>query len=331
MKSVLVIQTAYPGDVILATSLIETIHFQFPGAAIDLLLRKGNESLFDNHPFIREVIVRDKSQGNVREICMLLLRIRRSKYDAVVCLQRFAFAGFITAFSGARIRTGFSQTPFSFRFTRKVRHVIDGSGSPHEIQRNYSLVKDWVNSPALAMKLYPAEDEIRFPGEPYITISPASVWFSKQWPEEKWVEFIRSVPIAIPIKLLGGKADRDLCERISRKSGHKNTENLAGTTSFLQSAAWIGKAAMNYSNDSAALHIASAMNAPVTAVFCSTVPAFGFGPTSDNGVTIETENQLNCRPCGIHGRKSCPEKHFGCAEIPTGKLLARLPVETGYF
>ena len=72
-------------------------------------------------------------------------------------------------------------------------------------------------------------------------------------------------------------------------------------------------AAMNYVNDSAPLHIASAMNAPVMAVFCSTVPAFGFGPLNANGRILERKEPLSCRPCGLHGYKACPEAHFKCA------------------
>ena len=70
---------------------------------------------------------------------------------------------------------------------------------------------------------------------------------------------------------------------------------------------------MNYVNDSAPLHIASAMNAPVTAVFCSTVPSFGFGPLRENGRVVETPEDLDCRPCGLHGHRECPKGHFRCA------------------
>ena len=69
---------------------------------------------------------------------------------------------------------------------------------------------------------------------------------------------------------------------------------------------------MNYVNDSAPLHIASAMNAPVTAYFCSTKPSFGFGPLSDNKTIVEVKEKLECRPCGLHGKKKCPEDHFDC-------------------
>jgi heptosyltransferase-2 len=69
----------------------------------------------------------------------------------------------------------------------------------------------------------------------------------------------------------------------------------------------------NFTNDSAPMHLASAVNAKTTAIFCSTVPDFGFGPLSDDAVVVETSKKLDCRPCGLHGLRACPEKHFDCA------------------
>jgi heptosyltransferase-2 len=72
-------------------------------------------------------------------------------------------------------------------------------------------------------------------------------------------------------------------------------------------------AQMNYVNDSAPMHLAGAVQAPVTAVYCSTLPKFGFAPFLPNGKILETEELLSCRPCGLHGKSSCPEGHFKCA------------------
>jgi heptosyltransferase-2 len=67
----------------------------------------------------------------------------------------------------------------------------------------------------------------------------------------------------------------------------------------------------NFVNDSGPLHICSAMNAPVTAFFCSTILGFGFGPLSEDAKVVEVAN-LTCRPCGVHGYKECPLGHFKC-------------------
>ncbi|NUQ16804.1 MAG: glycosyltransferase family 9 protein, partial [Flavobacteriales bacterium] len=128
----------------------------------------------------------------------------------------------------------------------------------------------------------------------------------------KWTALIRRLPADHRILLTGAPGDAVLCEHIAQAAGRG--EVLAGRLSLLGTAALMEGAAMNFVNDSAPLHIASAMDAPVTAVFCSTVPAFGFGPVRTNGRIVEITGKLYCRPCGLHGRKTCPEGHFRCAE-----------------
>jgi heptosyltransferase-2 len=115
------------------------------------------------------------------------------------------------------------------------------------------------------------------------------------------------------VYLCGGASDNPICENILNSSNNLSVENLCGKLSFLQSAALMKDAVMNYTNDSAPMHFASAMNAPVASVFCSTIPAFGFGPLSDQQFIIEIKEPLDCRPCGLHGYKACPKGHFNCA------------------
>jgi heptosyltransferase-2 len=110
---------------------------------------------------------------------------------------------------------------------------------------------------------------------------------------------------------LGAPGDNELCEKIKADVKHKNIVILAGKLNLLQSCALMQKATMNYVNDSAPLHLASSVNAAVTAFFCSTVPAFGFGPLSTNSHIKEVKD-LDCRPCGLHGHKKCPKGHFKC-------------------
>ena len=93
--------------------------------------------------------------------------------------------------------------------------------------------------------------------------------------------------------------------------------SAASSAAFLASAALQKGAVLNYVNDSAPMHFASAVNAPVVAIYCSTVPDFGYGPLSDTSFIIETKQSLSCRPCGLHGKKQCPLKHFNCAETIT--------------
>ena len=119
--------------------------------------------------------------------------------------------------------------------------------------------------------------------------------------------------------------DAKLTESKDRQFGDISSQvclNLAGKMSFLQTASLMKDASMNFVNDSAPLHIASAMNAPVTAIFCSTIPEFGFGPLSGDAFVIQTNKKLECKPCGLHGLNHCPKKHFDCAmTIDKNELL----------
>ena len=176
--------------------------------------------------------------------------------------------------------------------------------------------------------LYPSVEDFNlvssYAQKPYITVSPASLWFTKQYPEEKWVDFLNNISPDLVVLLLGSEADKSLCERRKSQTG-AHVMNLAGKLSFLQSAALMKNAVLNYVNDSAPQHLASAVNAPVAVIFCSTVPAFGFGPLSDISHIIELTEPLYCRPCGLHGYKQCPEGHFKCAlQIQTSQLTKLL-------
>ncbi len=92
-------------------------------------------------------------------------------------------------------------------------------------------------------------------------------------------------------------------KKLKRWLINKHVEVLAGKLNFLSSAALMKNAVMNYTNDSAPLHFASAMDAPVTAIFCSTVPSFGFYPLSAKSFIVETKEELACKPCSLHGLK----------------------------
>lgn len=322
--SVLIIQTAFIGDVILATALVESIKTQVPGSTIDFLVRKGNEGLLQGNPRLRTVYILDKRR-KYRSLFELSSVFRKNKYDYLVNVQRFATTGILTMLSGAAMSIGFDKNPFSFVFSKRIPHDI---GNVHEVNRNLKLLEPMGITAQTKPRLYPVEADFtsirKYQVSPYITIAPASVWFTKQWPVDKWAEFLSRLR-DMSVYLLGGPEDEPLCEELKKRVPSTSVFNLAGKLSFLESAALMSGARMNYVNDSAPMHIASAMNAPVTAVFCSTIPAFGFGPLSDTSIIVETGEKLDCRPCGLHGYKVCPKGHFKCAHtIRVEQLLANI-------
>ncbi len=329
MYKFLVIQTAFTGDVVLATAIVEKLHQFYPDSQIDFLLRKGNEGLLENHPYITNVLIWNKRHQKKRNLLKMAMRVRKEHYTHIISPHRFPTSGFVMFLSGAGYTAGFNKNPFAFSFTKSAPHDIAAPYSKEfimETERYQLLIADITDDKPTLPKLHPSVADFDFvrqyQDEPYICIAPSSVWFTKRFPVERWATLMELLPEKFKIYIIGGPDDKELGESIMIQTTSKRGENLCGKLSYLQSAALMKGAAMNYANDSAPLHFASAMNAPVTGVFCSTISSYGFGPQSENSKIVEIDYELYCKPCGIHGRKRCPEGHFKCAvDIKNEQLL----------
>lgn len=324
---ILIVQTAFIGDVVLATPLVEKLSGFFQGAKIDFLLRKGNEELFQNHPKLNKVLTWDKKSRKLRNLWNLICQVRQTHYDLVVNLQRYWSTGLLTAVSGADQKIGFKSNPLSFSFDKSVSY--DLSDGKHETERNLALIEEYTNDDWTPPKLYPVVSDkiVQYISDSFLTISPGSVWATKQLPKEKWIAFLEELKWGGAVVLLGAKGEYCLSEEIRTSVKNKNVINLCGELSMLESVAVMKYAVMNYVNDSAPLHFASAIDAPVCAVFCSTVPEFGFTPLSAINYTVQSKKALSCKPCGVHGYLKCPRQHFQCArEIDPSDLVKALEI-----
>lgn len=313
MQRFLIIQTAFLGDVILSTPVVSELNRIYPEAKIDVVVRKGNESLLANNPKINHVFVWNKNQGKYKSLLQIIKAIRKNKYDEVITLQRYANAGLMTLLAKTKSRIGFDKNAFSKMYSKTVSHsMTDGT---HEVERNLKLIAHHGAQQLIRPELFPSDndrEEVKtYIKESYFCLAPASVWETKRLPTYKWVELIHLLLKRGNIYLIGGPTDFELCESI-RKEFPEGVQNLAGKLSLLQSAVLMKSATINYVNDSGPLHIASAMNTPTRAFFCSTIPEFGFGPLAEDSKVIETKKKLDCRPCGFHGHHKCPLGHFDC-------------------
>lgn len=311
---ILIIQTAFLGDVILATALIEKLIHRYPSAVIDFLVKNGNEKVLGGHPHLSEILIFDK-KNKTASLINLLGRIRKKKYDLVVNVHRHFSSGLLTLLSGAKKTIGFKKNPLSWYFSLAVEH----EWNCHETSRNQKLIETLTDAEPAQPKLYPSVEDKKFVTEnfpkPYISISPCSIWPTKELPLERWANMLNALAADKKVYLLGGPDDGNICEKIKMLTNHPNVEILAGKLGFMKDVVLMSRAEMNYVLDSAALHICSATNAAVTAVYCSTSTRYGFGPLSDLSIIIESPEKLKCRPCGAHGYKKCPEGHFKCGNI----------------
>lgn len=318
-KTILIIQTAFIGDTILASHFARAVKEQYPNSKIHFFLRKGNESVIQGLPTIEKTWVWDKQGGKTRNLMKLISELREIKFDMVFNLHRHFNSGLVAAMMKSPFKAGFSQNPLSFFYTRKINHQIPDPRGWHEVQRNLELIPDFkivdnqkIYKPELPIQQKNIDKVSQYVNDNYFVVAPASVWFTKAWSEHKFKELTAELVKMGKVYFIGAPGDKDLCDRI--REGLPNTDNLCGGLNLLDSAALMKHARRVFVNDSAPLHLASCVNAKTTAIFCSTVPAFGYTPLADDSVVVDVGNTLPCRPCGLHGHKACPLGHFKCAE-----------------
>jgi ADP-heptose:LPS heptosyltransferase len=329
-KKILIIQTAFIGDTILASHFARAVKEQYPYSQIHFVLKKGNESVIQGLSTIEKTWIWDKQGGKTKNLIKLIFELRKIKFDMIFNLHRHFNSGLITALVQSPFKSGFKENPLSYFYHRKINHLIPHPKKWHEVQRNLELIPDYkiVDNPLKYKPELPIQqkniDKISpYVSDNYFVIAPASVWFTKAWSEHKFRELTGELIKMGKVYFIGASTDKALCDRISENL--QNTQNLCGTLNLLDSAALMKKARRVFVNDSAPLHLASCVNAKTTAIFCSTVPAFGYTPLSDDSVVIDTGQELTCRPCGLHGHKACPLGHFRCSEnIEIQKILATI-------
>jgi heptosyltransferase II len=339
-KNILVVQTAFIGDVILTLPLVQVCKKLYPHAAIDVVVVPSAKELCLNHPDIRETIAFDKrgADGGVGGLVRLSRVLKPRRYDLAIVPHRSLRSSLLAWLSRIPVRIGFDRSAGSMFFTDVVRY----DRTAHEIVRNLSLLKPIHDGviPRELPHLYPSESDKKRVDrllvelevarhETLVAIAPGTIWNTKRWLKERFSSLAVNLDEAgLEIVLIGGRDDQILCDEVRILSGSSHVYSTAGMLSLLQSVELIRRCKVLICNDSAPVHMAAATGTPVVAIFGATVPAFGFGPSGPLDVVVETHG-LKCRPCAAHGGEKCPIKTFDCMnhisyERVYGKVLELL-------
>ena len=328
-KKILIIQTAFPGDLILTTPLIRAAKEKFPDSELHILVIPQTQELLKNNPHIKGMIVYAKKGGNGLGFWQAVKKLKSMRFDLALIPHRSFRSGLLAKLAGCELRVGFKNSAGKIFLTDRVDYRLD----QHEIVRNLSLLGwEGAQPEPILPELFPSEEEITRVeaylnehnskiGDDLVCIAPGSVWATKRWLPESFAQVgdLLMKKEQVKVVLIGSGDDCRLAEEISSMMSSKPI-NACGRLNLLESAALISKAKLVISNDSAPTHIAVAMRTPVITIFGSTVPEFGFYPFGEGNAIIQ--KQLYCRPCGIHGLKRCPEGHFRCMkEISAEEVL----------
>jgi heptosyltransferase-2 len=315
--SSLVIQTAFLGDVVLTTPLLAALAARH--GPVDVITTPGAASLLETHPAVRRVVPydkrgRDRGWAGLRDLAG---RMRAEGYERAYLPHRSLRTAVLALLARIPVRIGFHDG-WPFFYTEVRRRPVEG----HEVDRLLALAEE--PAAAYAPSLHPTpEDEQAADallsaggiahGAPFVAIAPGSIWGSKRWPY--YGELAVRIAARMPVVAVGGPEDAGLGEEIVRTvqdgQGRSRAVNACGKLTLRQSAALIARARVLVTNDSAPLHVATAMGTPIVAVFGPTLPEFGFGPLRPGDVALGITG-LDCRPCSRHGPPRCPLGHHRC-------------------
>jgi len=322
-EKILIIQTAFIGDVILVTPLLETLAQEFKELQLSVVVTPQGKEILDGNPNIHEIIVYDKKgkDKGFFKFLNMVKKIKGKKFDIAIIPHRYLRSNLLAYLAKIPTRIGFDTSTGSFLLTDKIPYLKN----KHEVERNLDLAQ--VITPGIKvgkrnLSIYLTDKEKEFAKEFLkvynvtndflIGFAPGSVWATKRWTTSGYAQVGDELSKMYQAKIIifGSKNDIKLADEIKNKM---NTTPIiaAGKTNLKELSALIARCNLFVTNDTAPMHIAMAFNIPTVAVFGPTTLDIGFGPYGKNFVVVERKG-LKCRPCSLHGPRKCPQKHFAC-------------------
>lgn len=313
-SNILIRATNWVGDAVMSLPALSAIRSRYPKARIAILAKPWVADLYARETFADEVILyrQDARWRMIRE-----LRARR--FDCAILLQNAFEAALIARLAGIPNRIGYNRDGRGFLLTVAVPRPKSGEVPPHERFYYLELLRR-----AAIIDCLPPSERIELHPPPVerkrlIGVSPGAAYGSaKRWLPERFAD--AAIRIAstrnASIALFGSKSEREICDQIEVATllrGYE-TANYAGRTSLAQFIELAASCEVFLTNDSGAMHIASALGVPTVAVFGATDDV-ATGPTGTLARVVR--EQVECSPCLL---RECPIDHRCMTRVSAGRV-----------
>jgi heptosyltransferase-2 len=325
-SKVLIVQSAWLGDTLLTLPLARDLKTVLPGCQVTVLTLPGSAVLFRDSPFVDEVLIDDK-RGAHRGLLgtwRLAQDLRGQGFELALIPHRSLRSALLAWLARVPRRIGSSASSGRFLLT----DAVPFTWLMHDLERNLALLQPL--QPGLRPRpdesVYLAQDAAAVaacsarlaeagigPDQRVVGVHLGSAWATKRWLPERFTELCKRLRAAgLPVVIVGVEADHELCAGAARASG---ALDWSGRTGLLELKALMSRLALMITTDSGPMHLAAAAGVPTLALFGPTSREMGFFPYGARNRVVEKD--LACRPCSLHGTRSCPEKHFLCMRLIT--------------
>ena len=328
---ILLVRTDRIGDVLLTTPAIEAVRRKFPMAHIAVMVRPYAKDIVDGNPYIDEVIIYDKYGEDKSIIASYALarRLQEKNFDVAVIFHPTNRTHIIAYLAGIPRRIGYDRN-FPFLLTEKVHHAKQ-SGKMHEIDYAIDMLKPLGITDVGQKKLYmpikrKSENSVNSlfvaeginTNDKIVVFHPGASCNSKIWPTDRFAEVANRLiqDFNVKVIIVGGENEKDVsCAKMMKDTMLSHAVSFAGKLSISELASCLKRACVFISNDSGPVHIASAVETPVIAIFGRALAGLSphrWGPVGENDIILHKD--LGCGDsCLAHNCK----KGFECLKAVT--------------
>lgn len=326
-RKILVRATNWVGDAVMSLPALRALRERFPEAQITILAKPWVADLYRREPFCDQLtpfMARD-----IASKWWLARELRSHQFDCAILLQNAFEAAAIAFVAGIPERIGYARDGRSALLTKAITVPRPGEIPPH--QRFYYLellrragIIDQLPSNDLIRLEGAAEARamgvVRFQesglGDCVMGVSPGAAYgTAKRWLPERFAETANRVAgeLGATVAIFGSKGERELCDAVAAAI-HPQARNFAGETSLAEFIDMAAACRVYLTNDSGAMHIASALGVPTVAVFGAT-DDIATGPTGPLARVIR--EKVECSPCLL---RECPIDHRCMTRVDTARV-----------
>jgi heptosyltransferase-2 len=322
---ILVIRLSSMGDIILTLPALEALKTAFPRSRVDVVVKARYRDLLLGYPRVNDLLLLEEGES----VFSLAGRFRRHSYDIVVDLH----ANLRSRLLSLLLRAGRTLRVRKRPLRRRLMVLFHRRFGPpvHTVNRYLQTLRPLgIEAPRRPPRLTLQPDEIRraerFLEEhtldgrrPLAGLHPGARWPGKCWPAERFVETGRRLidEGRRGILVFGGPGEEDLAGSVAREIG-PDAAAAAGLP-LRRLMALVSRCSVFITNDSGPMHLATALEVPVVAVFGPTHPMLGFWPLGDRDIVLTAD--LECSPCSLHGGCRCPRDWRCLREVNVDQVL----------